>query len=166
MMLYIVRHGETIENKQMILQGHLPGNLTENGKNQIINTAKHLQETNMQYDCIISSDLKRAIESAEIISSLTAISAESAFTAASYPRSSITSMLASSKLSIPYSGRYGFIFTSAAFSFAMKESAPSISTPWLSMSARLLTSEYSFFALESSTPITMSAPSSRARATG
>lgn len=68
MMLYIVRHGETIENKQMILQGHLPGNLTENGKNQIINTAKHLQETNVQFDCIISSDLKRAIESAEIIS--------------------------------------------------------------------------------------------------
>ena len=29
MIIYIVRHGQTAENLQMILQGHLPGTLTD-----------------------------------------------------------------------------------------------------------------------------------------
>ena len=41
MNLYIIRHGETEENKQMILQGHLPGTLTEKGKEQI---KKHIRK--------------------------------------------------------------------------------------------------------------------------
>ena len=45
MNLYIIRHGETEENKQMILQGHLPGTLTEKGKQQIKNTSERLLTT-------------------------------------------------------------------------------------------------------------------------
>lgn len=69
MNLYIIRHGETEENKQMILQGHLPGTLTDNGKQQIKNTSERLLTTGINFDCIISSDLQRAIDSAQIISS-------------------------------------------------------------------------------------------------
>lgn len=68
MTLFLVRHGETIENKQMILQGHLPGHLTQTGKDQIATTANNLLKYNVQFNCIISSDLKRAIDSAQIIS--------------------------------------------------------------------------------------------------
>lgn len=34
MIIYIVRHGQTAENLQMILQGHLPGTLTDKGKSK------------------------------------------------------------------------------------------------------------------------------------
>ena len=34
MNLYLLRHGETEENVQHILQGHMPGTLTETGKAQ------------------------------------------------------------------------------------------------------------------------------------
>ena len=32
--LYLVRHGETIENAEGVLQGLMPGNLSEQGKEQ------------------------------------------------------------------------------------------------------------------------------------
>ena len=35
MKIYIVRHGQTEENLQRILQGHMPGTLTEQGKEQV-----------------------------------------------------------------------------------------------------------------------------------
>lgn len=66
--MYIVRHGETEENLQRILQGHMPGTLTEKGKEQIGKTAEILANKGVKYTRIVSSDLKRAIDSAEIIS--------------------------------------------------------------------------------------------------
>lgn len=65
--LYIVRHGETEENLQRILQGHLPGNLTEKGRGQVCKTAKILSKEGTKFSCIVSSDLKRAMDSAKII---------------------------------------------------------------------------------------------------
>ena len=67
MTLYIVRHGQTEENLQAILQGHLPGNLTEQGKEQVRKAAERLAETGVEFRCIVSSDLKRAMDSAHII---------------------------------------------------------------------------------------------------
>lgn len=67
MILYIVRHGQTEENMQAILQGHLPGNLTEQGKEQVRKTAERLAEAGVEFKCIVSSDLKRAMDSAHII---------------------------------------------------------------------------------------------------
>lgn len=58
MIIYIVRHGQTAENLQMILQGHLPGILTDKGKEQVRNAAEHLAEKDVQFKCIVSSDLK------------------------------------------------------------------------------------------------------------
>ena len=67
MVLYIVRHGQTEENKQKILQGHLPGTLTEQGKEQVRLAAESLAQRTVDYKCIVSSDLKRAVDSANII---------------------------------------------------------------------------------------------------
>ena len=57
MILYIVRHGQTEENMQAILQGHLPGNLTEQGKEQVRKTAERLAEAGVEFMCFVSSDL-------------------------------------------------------------------------------------------------------------
>lgn len=67
MVLYIVRHGQTKENKQRILQGRLPGTLTELGKEQVRLAAESLAQRKIHYKCIVSSDLKRAMDSANII---------------------------------------------------------------------------------------------------
>lgn len=67
MTIYIVRHGQTAENAQKILQGHLPGILTEQGKEQVRQTAERLAHEGVQFKCVVSSDLKRAMDSAHII---------------------------------------------------------------------------------------------------
>lgn len=67
MTIYIVRHGETEENRQKILQGHMPGTLTENGREQIRKAAERLAVEDVTFSRIVSSDLRRAMESAGII---------------------------------------------------------------------------------------------------
>lgn len=61
----LLRHGETVYNKEKRLQSP-KDSLTEFGKEQISKLQKELGRFN--FDEIISSDEKRAIESAEIIS--------------------------------------------------------------------------------------------------
>ena len=68
MKIIIVRHGETIENKEGIVQGHLHGTLSELGKEQAKNTAKILKDEKI--DFIYSSDLKRAVDTTKEISKL------------------------------------------------------------------------------------------------
>ena len=63
--LILVRHGETEENKQHILQGHMPGTLSEQGKIQAIKAAESL--SSVAFDACICSDLKRCKDTAEII---------------------------------------------------------------------------------------------------
>ena len=66
--IYLVRHGE-VYNPRNIIYGNLPGySLSKNGILQIQNVADQLfDKTNNPI--IFSSPLERAIESAEIISS-------------------------------------------------------------------------------------------------
>ncbi len=66
MRLIITRHGETEENKNKILQGHLPGNLSELGIEQAQKLALRLK--NEKIDAIFSSDLARASDTARLIS--------------------------------------------------------------------------------------------------
>ena len=68
MTIYLVRHGETEENLQRILQGHMPGTLTEKGKEQVRKTAELLAKEGVKFTKLVSSDLKRAMDSAQIIS--------------------------------------------------------------------------------------------------
>lgn len=66
MKLFIVRHGQTEENDKGIIQGHLPGKLSEKGKEQAKKVGERLQSESFQY--IYSSDLTRSADTAaEII---------------------------------------------------------------------------------------------------
>ena len=65
MRLIITRHGETEENKARILQGHLPGKLSELGIEQAKKVALRLKEEKI--DVIYSSDLARAADTAKEI---------------------------------------------------------------------------------------------------
>lgn len=72
--LILVRHGETESNLRRHLQGQSDGLLTEVGKQQVEDLSCHLG--NMQFDKIISSDLKRAKHTAEVIAEHHGISVE------------------------------------------------------------------------------------------
>lgn len=63
--LYLVRHGETTDNVAQIMQGQLHGELTPNGIAQMEELAKSL--SGIHFDAIISSDLRRAYDSAQIL---------------------------------------------------------------------------------------------------
>lgn len=65
--LYIVRHGETEENVAQILQGHLPGHLTERGREQAAELRNRLLRQHLQFDAMLVSDLQRCIDTAHII---------------------------------------------------------------------------------------------------
>lgn len=58
--IYLARHGQTEENLMRIFQGHLPGTLTADGIEQARNLGKELE--GITIDCILSSDLKRVID--------------------------------------------------------------------------------------------------------
>jgi broad specificity phosphatase PhoE len=63
--IVLLRHGETVYNKEKRLQSP-KDSLTEFGKKQILDLQKELDK--FKFSAIISSDEKRAVESAEIIS--------------------------------------------------------------------------------------------------
>lgn len=63
--LYLVRHGETEENASHILQGHLPGNLSSKGIQQLESLQQELNT--IHFDITLCSDLKRCIDSANIL---------------------------------------------------------------------------------------------------
>ena len=63
--LYIARHGETIENSQHILQGHMPGHLTPLGIEQAQRLRDELRS--VHFDALLCSDLQRCIDTAAIV---------------------------------------------------------------------------------------------------
>lgn len=65
MKLIITRHGQTEENKAGIIQGHLPGKLSDEGITQAKALAKRLE--NEHFDFIYSSDLARATDTSKEI---------------------------------------------------------------------------------------------------
>ena len=65
MIIYIVRHGETILNAKGVLQGRLNEPLNQNGRDLAEMTGKAMK--GIHFDCCISSPLDRAKETAEII---------------------------------------------------------------------------------------------------
>lgn len=58
--VYLVRHGQTEENLAHIFQGHLPGRLTDEGREQARELGKLLE--NVPLDAILSSDLQRVTD--------------------------------------------------------------------------------------------------------
>ena len=63
--LYLVRHGETVDNVNMIMQGQTPGQLTENGICQAQEVRDRMASEN--FAAIIASDLRRSVDTARII---------------------------------------------------------------------------------------------------
>ena len=63
--LYLVRHGETVDNVNQIMQGQTQGQLTENGIRQAQEVRDRLASE--EFSAIISSDLKRSVDTALII---------------------------------------------------------------------------------------------------
>ena len=63
--LYLVRHGETVDNANHIMQGQTQGELNEKGREQARQVAERLAEE--QVDAVVASDLHRAIQTAEYI---------------------------------------------------------------------------------------------------
>lgn len=63
--LYLVRHGETFDNANRIMQGQTQGKLNAVGIQQAEEVARQIRDLHIQ--AVVSSDLRRAIETAEII---------------------------------------------------------------------------------------------------
>ena len=63
--LYLVRHGETVDNVNQIMQGQTQGKLTANGIRQAQDVRDQLAYEN--FAAIIASDLKRSVDTAKII---------------------------------------------------------------------------------------------------
>ena len=63
--LYLVRHGETVDNKAQIMQGQTPGKLNLKGIEQAEEVARKMAGTPI--DVFVSSDLYRSIQTCEII---------------------------------------------------------------------------------------------------
>lgn len=63
--LYLVRHGETEENAAHILQGQTPGHLSLLGREQAEKLRDILRP--ISFDVLVSSDLKRCIDTADIL---------------------------------------------------------------------------------------------------
>ena len=63
--LYLVRHGETIDNVNQIMQGQTQGQLTDNGIRQAEEVRDEMASE--EFSAIISSDLKRSVDTATII---------------------------------------------------------------------------------------------------
>ncbi len=64
--IYLIRHGETYWNREQRLQGQLDSDLTDEGIRQVKSIAGKLN--GICFDAIYSSDLKRAMHTADIIS--------------------------------------------------------------------------------------------------
>lgn len=65
MNILVIRHGETIENAQGIVQGQLPGRLSEKGIKQAKKAARELATKNFDY--IYCSDLQRCVDTLGIL---------------------------------------------------------------------------------------------------
>jgi len=64
--LYLVRHGETVDNVAKIMQGQRQGELNSAGIAQIEELGITL--SGIHFDALVSSDLKRSYDSAQILS--------------------------------------------------------------------------------------------------
>jgi len=65
--IYIARHGQNIDNKNGILNGHRDEPLTDLGRKQAEELGKKIKEKNLRFDVVYTSPLSRAFETAEIV---------------------------------------------------------------------------------------------------
>ena len=63
--LYLIRHGQTVDNLNQIMQGQTQGELTDEGIRQAQELASQFADTLI--DVFVSSDLKRSVDTCRII---------------------------------------------------------------------------------------------------
>ena len=63
--IFLVRHGETVDNVAQIMQGQTQGELTEHGREQAAEVRELMRDRHI--DAVVSSDLKRSVDTARII---------------------------------------------------------------------------------------------------
>ncbi|MBU0579193.1 histidine phosphatase family protein [Patescibacteria group bacterium] len=68
MKILFVRHGESVDDVEDRYGGSADFDLTEKGKTQVSETAKKIPSLDGKFEIVLSSPLKRAFQSAEIIS--------------------------------------------------------------------------------------------------
>lgn len=68
--IYIARHGENLDNKRGILNGHRDEPLTNKGIGQAEQIAKEIKDSAIHFDVVYSSPLQRAFDTAKIISNI------------------------------------------------------------------------------------------------
>lgn len=64
-LLFLARHGETVDNAAQIMQGQTQGQLNDIGRQQAAQLRNELADK--QFDAVITSDLYRSVETAEIV---------------------------------------------------------------------------------------------------
>ena len=74
--IYIVRHGETDNNKKRVLQGRSDLPLNEVGIKQAEKVKEYFAEKDVQFDKVYSSPLIRAIKTAQIITGSTQVGSD------------------------------------------------------------------------------------------
>lgn len=68
MKILFVRHGESVDDIEDRYGGAADFDLTERGKNQVAETAKKIASLDQKFEIVLTSPLKRAVQTAEIIS--------------------------------------------------------------------------------------------------
>jgi len=68
--IYITRHGQDIDNKNGILNGHRDEPLTILGEKQAQEVAEEIKKDNLYFDVVYSSPLQRAYKTAKIIADI------------------------------------------------------------------------------------------------
>lgn len=63
--LFLVRHGETVDNARQVMQGQTQGELNDEGVQQARQLAEQL--AGQPIDAFVSSDLKRAVDTARLL---------------------------------------------------------------------------------------------------
>lgn len=63
--LFLVCHGETVDNVNRIMQGQTQGELTDNGRRQALEVMRRMER--VRVDAFVSSDLKRSMDTCAII---------------------------------------------------------------------------------------------------
>ena len=66
-MLYIIRHGQTANNKKKLLQGRSDTFLNEEGRQQALQASDWFAAQGIRFSKVYSSPLRRAVETAELI---------------------------------------------------------------------------------------------------
>ena len=69
MRFVLVRHGQSTDNLTKIISGHGAAPLTDQGRKQAKSLGRKLLKTEIKFDAVYSSDLRRAAETATIICS-------------------------------------------------------------------------------------------------